>query len=56
MMTKDQIHAGNRILKCEAEALRNLGSRADYILARRRLLRFQAEHEATLRQGQRVKT
>lgn len=49
-MTKDQIYARHDKLKRDAAALRFSNDRELHLQARRRLLRFQAEHEATLRQ------
>lgn len=45
----NKIRIKHRELKRKAEALRHLENRTDYIWARRRLLQFQAKHEATLR-------
>ena len=50
-MTRDEIHAEHNRLKRDAAALRFSNDRELHLQARRRLLRFQARHEATLRQG-----
>ena len=49
-MTKGQIHTEHDRLKRDAAALRFSNDRKLHLQARRRLLRFQAKHEATLRQ------
>ena len=50
-MTKDKIHAEHDKLKRDAAVLRFSNDRELHLQARRRLLRFQAKHEATLRPG-----